>query len=425
MKKVLKKVVLWLLKRFARRRLKKFSGKIVAVAGSIGKTSTKDAIFTVLNSQYKVKKSDKSMNTDFGLLLTILDIESGFSSITKWSWFLLRGFFNSFFKDCSEILLLEFGVDKPKDMDYLLSVVTPDIVVMTGVSSVHLGEGRFKDLQEIFDEKRKVVDALKDDGVAILNIDNPYVEHLAKGRKKKGTITFGKAENADYRICKISQSKTGISFLLEHGEKKFEVAADVFGDFQAHVLAPAIICAEVLKMDMEAALTALKRFCSPPGRMSLIPAINEAVILDSSYNSSPEALKAALKVLASISEGGRKVAVLGNMNDLGSESKIFHEMIGEIIPQYVDVLLTVGSEAEIFASKALEKGMDKWNVRSFKTASDAADYFKKKIEKNDIILVKGSQNNVRLERFVKGIMAHPEDAKTLLVRQERAWQLKL
>ena len=104
MKKFFRGIVLFVLKRLAKRRLKKFKGKIIAVTGSAGKTSTKEAIFTVLNSQFRVRRSDKSLNTDFGLLLTILEIESGFSSAMKWSWLLLKAFYNSLFKDYSEIL---------------------------------------------------------------------------------------------------------------------------------------------------------------------------------------------------------------------------------------------------------------------------------------------------------------------------------
>jgi UDP-N-acetylmuramoyl-tripeptide--D-alanyl-D-alanine ligase len=425
MKKLFKKVVLWLLKRMAKFRLRKFKGKIITVTGSLGKTSTKEAVFCVLNSQYKVKKNLKSMNTDFGLLLTILDIDSGFSSVTKWSWFLLKGFFNSFFRDCSEFLLLEFGVDKPADMDFLLSVVKPDIAVFTNVSPVHLADGQFRDLQDIFDEKRKMVDALRDGGVAVLNVDNPFLARLAKERGKKNTMTFGENnEDAQYLISKIAQSVEGISFILNHKDKKYKVEAGVLGAHQTYVLTPALICAEIVGMDVEVAISALKRFSLPPGRMTIIPAKEEAMILDSSYNSSPDALLASLKVLKEVAGDHRKVAVLGSMNELGDKSRSLHEIIGESVPKYVDLLLTVGEEAKLIAKKAEECGMNKKNISVFKTADEAAEFFKDKIKKGDIVLVKGSQNRIHLERFVKELMANPDDADKLLVRQEKVWKSK-
>lgn len=425
MKEIFKKIVFWLLKLMAKRRLKKFEGKIVAVTGSIGKTSTKEAIFTVLNSRYKVRKSKKSMNSEFGLLLTILDIESGYRSVRKWSWFLAMAFWHSFFKDHSEIMLLELGVDAPGDMDFLTSMVKPDIVVMTNIFPVHLAEGQFKDLQDIFEEKKKLVEGMKEEGRAILNIDNVYLEHFAKERGKKGTTTFGKEKEADYWASSVKTSVEGTSFILHHKEKRYEVKTQVLGEYQAYVFMPAIICGNILDMSIEDCIIALERYSLPPGRMNIIPAKNEATILDSSYNSSPEALKEALKVLKETAGDKRKIAVLGNMNELGEETKILHEMVGEIVPNFADVLLTVGNDAKLIAEKALQKEMKKENVHKFDSATAAADFFKKKIKKDDVILVKGSQNRVRLERFVKELMLNPEDAKKLLVRQEKVWQAKL
>lgn len=421
MKSFFRNVVLWLLKGMAKRRIRKYKGKVIAVTGSIGKTSTKEAIFTVLNSQFKVARNKKSMNTEFGLLLTILDVESGFTSAFKWSWLLAKAFINSFTRDHSDILLLEMGVDKPGDMDFLVSVVRPDIGVMTNICPVHMAEGQFKDLSEIFAEKSKMVGAVKENGIAVLNIDNEHLEDFAKKLKKKNIATYGKNRDADYKIGEIGYSIEGISFDLKHERKTFAVKASVIGEYQAYVLVPAIICANLMGIETEVALASLLKYTLPPGRMSLISAINGALILDSSYNSSPESLKEALKILRNISGGKRKIAVLGNMNELGEKSKSLHQEVGELVPECADVLITVGAEAKLMAEKATASGMSDKNIYSFKTASEAADFIKDKIEEKDVVLVKGSQNNVRLERFVKTIMAHPEEAKDLLVRQEKVW----
>lgn len=421
MKRFFKKIVLNLLRTMAGHRLKRFRGKIIGVTGSVGKSSTKEAIYTVLNTQFKVKKNKKNMNSDFGLLLTILDIESGFSSATKWSWFLFKGFFNCLMRDHSEVLLLEFGIDKPGDMDFLVSVVKPHVAVITGISPVHMDEGQFETLDDVFKEKIKLVEALRDHGIAVLNADNDLVAGFAKKRGRKGTITFGNTREADFWVSQTTQSLEGLDFILHHDNKRYNTHSPVIGDYQTYAIVPAIICATIMGMPIESAIKAIEKYALPPGRMSVIPAINEAVILDSSYNASPEAVKKALETLAAVAGNRRKIAVLGNMNELGKHSQIMHEMIGEIVPASADVLVTVGDLAVTIAEKAKEKGMNEKNIFTFKTSMEAAGFLSDKIKKTDVILVKGSQNNVRLERFVKALMANPEQARDLLVRQEPVW----
>ncbi len=424
MKKFFKKVVLGVLKVLAKRRLKKFKGKIIGITGSIGKSSTKEAVFTVLNTQFKAKKTQKNMNSDFGLLLTILDIESGFSSATKWSWFLIKGFFNSMMQDHSEVLLLEFGVDKPGDMDFLTSVVKPDIVIFTGISPVHMDEHQFTSLEEIFKEKYKLVEAMKEDGVVILNIDNDMLSNAVKKRSRKLTVTYSRDREGDFWASQIKQTLEGLDFTLHYDHKRYNVHVNIIGEFQVFVIMPAIISAVLMGMTIENAIAAVEKYSLPPGRMSIIPGINDSVMLDSTYNASPEAVKEALETLAKLGENKRKIAVLGNMNELGVHSKIMHEMVGDLVPKCADMLLTIGDLGLIVAEKAKLNGMNEKNVHSFKTSLEAAGFLADKIKKNDIILVKGSQNNIRLERFVKALMANPERAKELLVRQEPVWAAK-
>lgn len=423
MKNFFKKIVLFLLKRFAKRRVKKFKGEVIGVTGSVGKTSTKEAIYTVLNTKFKVIKSEASMNTEFGLPLTILGLESGYRNALKWGYLLMKGFFMSFRKLYAEVLIVEMGVDKPKDMDFLLSIVKPDIAVMGPIAHVHLNEGQFKNLEEIFEEKSKLVKALPDDGIAILFADDDRTAELKKGRSKNKTFTYGSVPEADYKATGVEETVEGIKFNLGMEGRRVEVSLPILGKHHVNVVLPAIICGLAMGLTIEEVLEALKRFRLPSGRMNLIEGREEGVmIVDSSYNSSPKACAEALRTLGELKAriGGRKIAVLGSMNELGAESERLHKEIATRIPDCCDILVAVGEAAGAFADEAEKAGMK--NVYKYQNVFDAIEGFKDEIKKNDIVLVKGSQNNVRLEKFVKEIMKFPEEAEKLLVRQGKDWQ---
>ena len=423
MKNLLKKIAFFILKRFAKRRVKKFKGTVIGVTGSVGKTSTKEAIYTILNTKFRVVKNRESMNTEFGLPLTILELDSGYSSAFKWSYLLIKGFFRSFRKMHSEVLIVEMGVDKPGDMDVLLSIVKPYIAVMGPIAPVHLAEGQFENLDKVFEEKSKLIHALPEDGIAVLYADDDRTSKLAKGRAKSKTFTFGTVPEADYKATSIEESLDGIKFNLNTEGRRDEIAVPILGKHHVNIILPAIICGLAMKMTLEEIVEALKRFRLPAGRLNLLPGIKEgSIIIDGSYNSSPKACVEALRTLAGLTPkaGGRKIAILGTMNELGEDSERLHKEVGKSVPDSCNILVTVGTMAENFAEGAKEKGMK--NIFKFKNVSETISEFRNKIKENDIVLVKGSQNNVRLEKFVKEIMKFPDQASGLIVRQGKYWQ---
>jgi UDP-N-acetylmuramoyl-tripeptide--D-alanyl-D-alanine ligase len=155
--------------------------------------------------------------------------------------------------------------------------------------------------------------------------------------------------------------------------------------------------------------------------MNIIEGINDSVIIDDSYNANPESVSRALEFLRS--QHGRRVALLGNMNELGDFEREGHERVGEIVAKSADLLITVGELANEHISRAaLTNGMPKAAIKGFNNAAEAGEYLGKELKKGDIILVKGSQNKVRLERAIKYFMAHPEDKSKVLVRQSGFWQ---
>lgn len=423
MKDLVKKVVLLILQSFAKIKLKRMRAKIIGITGSVGKTTCKEMIYSVLQKKYRVLKSKKSYNTEFGLLLTILHQESGFSSASQWLKILIKSFVRTFFvRDKYDYLVLEMGVDKPGDMDFLTSIAPPDISVITAIKPVHLDAGQFVSVEDIFEEKRKIFTKMKKNGTALINMDdNKTASVTTQGLQK---LTYGTNKKADFDMVSCEQKESGLEFTLEYKERTYSFKSNLYGEYHASLMLPAIIVGFITNIPTGNIFEAVRSFNLPPGRMSLIEGKKGTLILDSSYNASPYAIIEALKILDFFAEkrNKRRVFVFGNMNELGEHSKELHTKMGAHIAKNADVLITVGEDVLYAASASNKEGMPSENIYSFKSATEAVNLYKKIMQNGDIVLVKGSQNKVYLEIFVKEIMAKPELAKEKLVRQEKKWK---
>lgn len=420
MKSLLRYPVAAFLRFCARRKLAHVRPKIVAITGSVGKTSTREAIFTVLSSKYTVKRAVKNFNTEFGVPFTILNQKSSGISFFSWIAICARVLFELFRTENYQFLVLEMGIDAPGDMDALLKITFPDVAVMTQISEVHMDSGQFTDLSGIFDEKKKLVFALPDDGVTILNRDDSLIAGLDKdfsGQK----LWYGKTPAADLYTNYVDQDERGLSGEIVFRGRHAAFSFPIFGKHHMYVLLPAIACGLLHDIPLAECIKALEHFSLPPGRMNMIAGIHGSSIIDSSYNASPSSVAAALQVLSEVAKEKRKIAVLGNMNELGSVSEREHRRIGHIVGRYADLLITVGESARLIAEEAGLHGIPTDCISTFDTPDEAAFYLRNLILEGDVILVKGSQNNVRLEKLVKEIMAQPERAEELLVRQGSEW----
>lgn len=418
MKSILKKIVLKKLEILAKIKLRRMNAKVIGVTGSVGKTTCKDAMYDVLSKKYRVLKNKKSFNSEFGLPLTILHQDSGFGSAKDWAKILWKGFVRTFFvNDKYDYIILEMGVDKPGDMDFLTNLAKSNIAVVTAIKSAHLDESQFKNIDEIFKEKSKIYDGAQ---TCLINQDDKYTSTI----QKANSSTYGTKNNVDYRVGNFKQTEEGIEFEVQNNGNSYQFYASLFGEYWTESLMPAIVVGFLENVGVNDIVEAISKFKLPPGRLSLIEGEKESLILDSSYNASPEAVKESLKVLDFFgkSRDKRRVFIFGNMNELGKYSKEMHEEVGAEIPKYCDLLLTVGEDVRHGASSANKHGMDSSKIKSFPSAKEAAQYYKEIMNFGDIVLVKGSQNKVRLEIFVKALMKHPEKSKELLVRQGENWQ---
>jgi len=435
MKPTFKKIIILILQWEARIILKKYKPKVIAITGSVGKTTTKDALYAVLSKFYYVRKSEKSHNSQIGLLLTILGCPNGWNDPVIWFENILKGLKLIFIKGSyPEFLVLEVGASKSGDIVKILKWLKTDIVILTAIGLVPAHIEFFGSYEKVLIEKAELVKSLKDGGLLFLNNDNVDVLKYIN-RKDVRRISFGVSEDADFRASnknifynntKDHQSvPVGISFKVNYEGNCLPVILEgIFGDNNVYGALVSIAVAKELGLDILQALSALRSYDAPPGRMRILQGVNGSFIIDDSYNSSPKALESALQTFAEISGTKRKIAILGDMLELGKHTNDAHFAIGNIIPNTTDMLITVGLRAKVISGASLDAGMNKENINHFNNTIQAGEFIKNNIKQGDMVLIKGSQA-MRMEKIVEMIMMYPEYKDQVLVRQEKEWLEKI
>lgn len=427
MKNSLKKLIIFILTVEAGYLLKRKNPKIIAVTGSVGKTSTKDAIYTILKNHYPTRKNEKSFNSEIGVPLTVLGLPNAWNS--TWGWFknIVDGFFiAAFSKEYPEYLIVEAGIDRPGDMTNLTKWLKPDIVVLTRLPDVPVHVEYFATPEAVTAEKMKLVEALKPEGVLVFNADDKIIQaQLETVRSKR--VGFSRYLVSDFtaredKVFYRDDEPVGTAFVLASAEQKQEFKiGGVLGPQQVYIYAAAATVAAECGVDLSKSALALSTHTPPPGRMRIFKGIKGTFIIDDTYNSSPAATEQALAALREIKYRKRKIAVLGDMLELGKFSQAEHERIGELVPKVADVLVTIGVRARKIAEAALAAGLSEQSILQYEDSLKAGKELQNFIQSGDLILVKASQS-IRAEKTVEEIMLEPERAVEFLVRQDRAWE---
>lgn len=427
----MKSIINKILKYCAVKYLTRHNPKIVAITGSNGKTSTREAIYAVLKSKYSVRRSEKNYNTEVGVPFSILGIDSP-KRFWGWPVVLFRAYWIAQkSKRAPEILILEMAADKPGDLKYLTSFIKPDISVVTAIGDLPVHVEAFSGPKAVAEEKSTIVKVLETNGVAILNYDDKMVLDM-KNKTKGHVFTFGFEKGSSIRaleeksvfcIPEDDDDFCGVSFKVESDSRVVPVRLrNVYGKPPAYAALAAFAVGKALGMNLIEIAEALKDYKSPKGRMHLIEGMRESLILDDTYNASPMAVMSAIDVLKNMS-AKRRIAVLGDMKELGKYSEEAHEMIGREIAKIADLIFVVGERAKLIAKEAIKEGFAKENIYEFMHSIDAGRSLNGIVEKDDLILVKGSQS-MRMELVIEDIMAHPKKKKNLLVRQDWPWRDK-
>ncbi len=404
-----KKLLQLKLKILAKIILAKYRPEIIGVTGSVGKTSARDAIAVVLDKKFKIRKSIKNYNNEIGVPLTIIGADISGQFIVAWSRVFFQALKLILFKDKNypKILILEMGIDRIGDMDYLLSIAKPKIGVVTNISESHLEF--LKTINNIKKEKSKLIKSLPSSSWAVLNYNDEKVLEMKETNKKVKILTYGFNSKADLRAGDINLNYNkkgilnGINFKLKYKEQKEQVI--ILGSVGYPIAQAALVGASlgiIYGLNIKEISKALQNFKVTSGRANLVFGIKNTLIIDDTYNSSKESSIAAINILDNIKikNQASKWAVLGDMLELGAYTKEGHAKVGErIAKSNIDKLIVIGERAREIA-RVFKK--DK-NIFHFSSNERAGRFLQERIKQGDIILIKGSRG-MKMEEIVEEIM---------------------
>lgn len=385
------------LQQWARAALAGQDVEVIGVTGSVGKTTAKEAIAAVLAARQPVFRNRANFNGLYGLPIAVGELQPE-----------------------HRVAVLEIAADHFGEIARLCHIAPPHIGVVTAVEPAHLAT--FGALDAIAREKSDLIAALPEDGLAVLNADDARVLAMAE-RSRAPVITFGMAgglPTPDIRADGIAPSREGLRFAVSTPAGRRWMTIPLLGRHQVYAALAAIAVGQARGIGLEEIAARLEGMPRIPGRLYPLPGQRGSLILDDSYSASPAATEAALETLAEL-EGRRKVAVLGDMLELGDYEAEGHERVGRAAAAAVDLLVTRGERARRIAEAARAAGLDAGQVVVAFTAEDAARAALDRLAPGDVVLVKGSLG-ARMEQVVRLLMANSEEASRHLVRQDAAWR---
>lgn len=405
--KQLGKLILW---QRAKDYLNKYQPTVIGIAGSTGKTIAKDAITIALKKSHRVRSTPLSYNTRIGVALSILGINK---SVIRNNW--LRLLTNSKLKELTnvepDVIALELGADRPGDINYFARHLPFSIGVITNIQSSHLRLFTSKEL--VAHEMKSLVVKLPEEGTVILNADDPLVLNMQDQTKAK-VITFGQAAEATIKLLRFQRLDTyGFACELNIANKTHELHLPniVAPHHIPHILA-ALAVAHTMQVNMNQAIQRLQSIKPPPGRMKLLKGHNNAKLLDDSYSASPEGMLAALNLLKEL-PSKRKIAILGDILDLGAQTLTAHRQVGESSADIADVLVTVGDNMRHAGAIALERG--NVDIHHFDKSQDVGKWLHDFMHQDDLVLIKGSRD-MHMEQVVRRLLADPDKDSNKIIQ---------
>ncbi len=353
---------------------RKLDLRVIGITGSVGKSTTKEVIAEVLDQRYRTLKSPGNMNNEIGLPLTILRLSQGY-----------------------ERAVLEMGFYVPGEIAFLCDIALPEIGVVTNIGTVHAE--RAGSQEDIFRGKSELVQALPANGVAVLNMDDPWVRKMAE-LTRASVFFYGLDPAADLWADEVEGlGLEGIRFRLHYQRETLHVRVPMIGQHSVHTALRAAAVGLADGLTWQEILDGLRQGHAQL-RLTAVRTESGALLLDDTYNASPESMLAALNLLSELD--GNKVAVLGDMLELGQYEKQGHELVGVRAAEVADTLVTVGRRGHIIASAARRAGLGSRKIAEFENHAEAIAHLRKSLTKEDVVLIKGS-HGLRMERIVAAL----------------------
>ena len=349
---------------------------VIGITGSVGKTSTKDIIASVMATKYNVLKTEANHNNEIGLPLTILQLKE------------------------HDAMVLEMGMSSFGEISLLTNIAKPTTAVITIIGSSHIGE--LGSRENILKAKLEILEGLKKEGTLIINNDNDLLSLWNQNNEDNHKhITYGIEDKSDFIAKDIIVNENGSSFKVEIKGKEYIVDVPVAGKHFIYNSLAAIAVGLENNIEIENIIKGISNFSLTKSRMEILKNEKNVTIINDCYNSSYESVKAALEYVFSL-KANRKIAVLGDVLELGDFSQQMHNKMGEeVINNNIDILVTVGNEAKIIA-KTVKNKTEKIQVYSFENNEDASKLLKEIMKENDVILVKAS-HGMHFEEIVNAI----------------------
>ncbi|MBE6161086.1 MAG: UDP-N-acetylmuramoyl-tripeptide--D-alanyl-D-alanine ligase [Firmicutes bacterium] len=348
----------------------------IGVTGSVGKTSTRDMIYSVVKKQYKSLKTEGNYNNDIGLPLTIMRIKD---------------------ENCA---VIEMGMNNLGEIEYLSNITRPNISVITNVGTAHIGN--LGSRENILKAKLEIKSGMDEKGILIINNDNDLL-HEYYLKNKENVLTVGISNESDVMAYDINYTSTSSSFKIKYKNNTYDCNCPVNGEAYIYNSLVAFAVGMLTNVDIEKILDGISDFKLTENRLELIKTKNGINILNDCYNASVDSMKSSLEILKN-SVGKRKIAVLGDMLELGEFSEKLHKEVGKfVVNNNVDLLITVGEYAKYIAEGAKESKMNEESIFSFDTKEEAIEYLNKILEESDIVLIKAS-HGMKLDLIVNSLL---------------------
>lgn len=353
-----------------------FKLPVIAVTGSVGKTSTKDMIAAVLSAEFNVLKTQGNFNNEIGMPLTLFNLD-----------------------DTHEVAVIEMGMNHFNEIHRLSVTAVPNIAVITNVGTSHIEN--LGSREGILKAKLEILDGLKEDGLVCLNGDNDLLSSVQL--TKEDVLTYGEGINNDYRCENVYTKGHDTYATVITPTDTFDIVIPALGVHMVYNSLVAIMIAQRLGMTKEKILKGLQTYTPSKMRMNISKTTTDITILDDAYNASVDSMKASLKVLVDYENEGRKIAILGDMFEMGEFAPEFHQQVGEYVADLdVDVLCCVGELALYIAKGASSKTKESLTINYYKDKADLICNLSHILKPQDTVLLKASRG-MHFEEIVKAI----------------------